>query len=153
MDLEGVLAIGGKPGLYKMVAQSRGGVIVESMIENKRFPVSSSGNVSALKDIAIYTYGEEVPLEEVYTKIAEKEAYGKTIDTRTTKPEEWSAYLEEILPEYDKDRVYNSDLKKLFNWYNLLHDQGFIKAQETLTQEAKAEAESPSEEAEKSTEE
>lgn len=144
MNLEGILAIGGKPGLYKLVAQSRGGVIVESLTENKRFPVSQTGNVSALQDIAIYTYGEEVPLPEVYTKIAEKENWGKTIDPKNTKPEEWKNYLLEVLPEYDQERVYNSDLKKLFNWYNLLHEQGIISPEEkeaTEASDAKAEDE------------
>lgn len=142
MNLEGILAIGGKPGLYKLVAQSRGGVIVESLTENKRFPVSQTGNVSALQDIAIYTYGEEVPLPEVYTKIAEKEDWGKTIDPKNTKPEDWKNYLLEVLPDYDQDRVYNSDLKKLFNWYNLLHEQGLIKPED---KEAEAPAEDSAE--------
>lgn len=131
--------------MYKLVAQSRGGVIVESLTENKRFPVSQTGNVSALKDIAIYTYGEEVPLPEVYTKIAEKEDWGKTIDPKSTKPEEWKNYLLEVLPDYDQERVYNSDLKKLFNWYNLLHEQGIIKPEE---KEGEAEAEAKDKETE-----
>ena len=125
MNLEGILSIGGKPGLYKLVAQSRGGVIVESLNGDKRFPVTQASNVSALKDIAIYTYNEEVPLQEVFVKIAEKENYGKAIDHKSN-PAELKAYLEEVLPEYDQERVYNSDIKKLFQWYNLLQEQGLI---------------------------
>lgn len=126
MDLDGILAIGGKPGLYKMIAQSRTGLIVESLTENKRFPVSQTGNVSALKDIAIYTYGEEVPLPQVYGKVAEKEKGGKTVNPKEVSAKEMEAYMEEVLPDYDRERVYTSDLKKLFNWYNLLHDAGLV---------------------------
>ncbi len=125
MNLEGILAIGGKPGLYKLVAQSRGGVIVESMDDGKRFPVSSANNVSALNDIAIYTYGEEVPLKDVFQKIAEKEDYGKTIDHKAS-IKELKDYMTGVLPDYDQERVYQSDLKKLFMWYNSLHDKGLI---------------------------
>ena len=142
MNLEGILAIGGKPGLYKLMAQSRGGVIVESLTDNKRFPVSSANNVSALEDIAIYTYSEEVPLKEVFVKIAEKEEYGKAIDHKS-KPVELQAYMSEVLPDYDQERVYQSDLKKLFMWYNMLHDQGLITpdSEEESSEETKAEKE------------
>lgn len=136
MNLEGILSIGGKPGLHKMVAQSRGGIIVESLSDKKRFPVSQTSNVSALKDIAIYTYDEEVPLTEVYHKIAVKENDGPCVDHKS-KPADLSGYLEEILPEYDKERVYNSDLKKLFQWYNILQAEGLID--QKIEEEAKEE--------------
>ncbi len=129
MDLEGILAIGGKPGLYKLVAQSRGGVIVQSLKENKRFPVSQAHNVSALKDIAIYTHQEEVPLTEVFTLIAEKENKGPAIDHKSA-PAELKAYMSEVLPDYDEERVYHSDLKKLFQWYNILQEEGMITESE-----------------------
>lgn len=138
MNLEGILAIGGKPGLYQLVAQSRGGVIVSSLIDEKRFPVTQASNVSALKDIAIYTYNEEVPLEEVFTKIAEKEDYGQAISHKE-KPEAHRAYMLEILEDYDQERVYNSDLKKLFQWYNLLQEKGFITKENEKKEEEKAE--------------
>jgi hypothetical protein len=141
MNLERILAIGGKPGLFTLVAQSRGGVIVESLQDGKRFPIGSAGNVSSLKDIAIYTYGEEVPLKEVYTKIAEKEDYGQAPshkeDTKVLR-----TYLEVILPDYDKERVYDSDVKKLFNWYNILQAKGLLQAEaETTATEADTSAE------------
>ena len=135
MNLEGILAVGGKPGLYKLIAQSRGGVIVESLNDKKRFPISSANNVSALGDISIYTYGEEVPLKEVFEKIAEKEDYGKTIDHKSS-PGELKDYMGEVLPDFDQERVYQSDLKKLFMWYNILHEQGLV-----TKEEEKAEAE------------
>ena len=134
MNLEGILAIGGKPGLYKLVAQSRGGVIVSSLIDDKRFPVTQANNVSALKDIAIYTYAEEVPLEDVFRKIAEKEDYGQAISHKE-KPDAHRAYMLEVLEDYDQERVYNSDLKKLFQWYNLLQENGLITKDEEVKEE------------------
>lgn len=125
MNLEGILSIAGKPGLYKMVAQSKGGLIVESIVDEKRFPISQAQNVSALQDIAIYTETEEVPLADVFNKIAEKESLGKAIDHKEN-PKSLGEYLAEVLPDYDRSRVYNSDLKKLFQWYNLLQEQGLI---------------------------
>lgn len=145
MDLEGILAISGKPGLYKMVAQSRGGVIVESLTEGKRFPVSQANKISALKDIAIYTVGEEVPLADVYQKIAEREDYGRTLEVKDSTPDQWREYMEKILPAYDRDRVYNSDLKKLLTWYNLLHEHGYIKPSEAAEDAENQEEEKNSE--------
>lgn len=145
MDLEGILAIGGKPGLYKLVAQSRGGVIVQSLADDKRFPVSQSSNVSALKDIAIYTHEEEVPLVEVFEKISAKENKGKAIEHKAN-PEELKAYMAEVLPDYDQERVYTSDLKKLFQWYNLLQEQGLLtETAEPEAVEKKAENDETSE--------
>lgn len=140
MNLEGILAIGGKPGLYQLVAQSRGGVIVASLLDDKRFPVTQASNVSALKDIAIYTYGEEVPLEEVFTKIAEKEDYGQAISHKE-KPDALRDYMLEVLEDYDQERVYNSDLKKLFQWYNLLQEKGFITKEDKPAEEVEADEE------------
>lgn len=121
--------------MYKMVAQSKGGLIVESIIDSKRFPVSQAQNVSALQDIAIYTDTEEVPLADVFKKIAEKEDLGKAIDHKES-PQAMGDYLAEVLPDYDRNRVYNSDLKKLFQWYNLLQDQGLITLEDTTEEEA-----------------
>ncbi len=146
MKLDDILSIGGKPGLYKLVAQSRGGVIVQSLIDDKRIPVTQTNNVSSLKDIAIYTYEEEVPLKEVFMKIAEKENFGKAIDHKASGAE-LRAYMEEVLPDYDQERVYNSDLKKLFQWYNLLQEQGLVVAEEEETTEEVAETETKAEDA------
>ena len=140
MKLDDILSIGGKPGLYKLVAQSRGGVIVQSLIDDKRIPVTQTNNVSSLKDIAIYTYDEEVPLKDVFMKIAEKENLGKAIDHKASGAE-LRAYMEEVLPDYDQERVYNSDLKKLFQWYNVLHEQGLVVADEEETEETETVAE------------
>lgn len=125
MDIEKVLAVSGKSGLYVLVSQSRSGAIVQGMEDEKRFPVLQVNKLSALKDIAIYTHNEEVPLKDVYERIAKKENYGEAISHKA-KPAELQAYVEEIIPDIDHDRVYNSDLKKLVQWYNLLVKHGYI---------------------------
>lgn len=125
MDLEKVLSVSGKPGLYVLVSQSRNGAIVEGMEDKKRFPVLQVNKLSALKDIAIYTHNEEVPLKEVYQRIAKKENYGEAISHKASS-DELKAYVEEIIPDIDHERVYQSDFKKLIQWYNLLVKNEYI---------------------------
>ena len=129
MSLEKVLSISGKPGLYKLITQTRGGFVAESLIDKKRLSVGLQNNVSVLSEIAIYTLTEEVPLKEVFKKIKDKEEGGQT----SVKPKDGKDKLEEyffdVLPDYDEDRVYASDIKKVIQWYNLLqkHDMlGFL---------------------------
>lgn len=119
MKLDKVLSISGKPGLYELKAQTRGGVLAESFIDGKKIPVSMRNNVSILSEIAIYTYTEEIPLREVLQKIYEKEEGKPSIDHKSSK-KELTDYFSEVLPEYDEDRVYPSDIKKIIQWYNLL---------------------------------
>ncbi len=124
MSLEKVLSISGKPGLFKLITQTRGGFVAESLIDKKRLSIGIQNNVSVLSEIAIYTLTEEVPLKEVFKKIKEKENGAQT----SVKPKESKDKLEEyffgVLPDYDEDRVYASDIKKVLQWYNLLqkHD-------------------------------
>src|SRR5690554_1410433 len=140
MDLSGIISISGKPGLFKVVAQSKNNIIVESLIDNKRIPAYSTDRISALEDISIYTYEEDVPLKEVYTCLATKENCGEGPSHKESL-NKLSAYLEEILPDYDQDRVYPSDIKKLFQWYNILQKAGLIKLEEEKKEEeAKKEA-------------
>ncbi len=126
MTLDKVLAIGGKPGLYKLITQTRGGFVAESLIDNKRISVSVQQNVSVLSEIAIYTLTQEIPLREVLSKIKEKEN-GKTT---SVKPKDSKDKLEEyffdVLPDYDEDRVYPSDIKKVLQWYNLLQQNNLL---------------------------
>lgn len=119
MKLKDILAISGKPGLYKFISQGRNGIIVESFTDSKRMIVHSTTKVSALEDIAIYTEVEEVPLKDVFTKIYEKEGGKATIDHKSNN-DDLKNLFEEILPDYDKDRVYASDIKKVVAWYNTL---------------------------------
>ena len=119
MKLEKVIAIVGKPGLYQIISQSKSGVIVESLSDKKRFPVNSLHNISTLNDIAIYTYETEVPLKEVFFNIFEKEEGKQSIDPKSSKNDLLS-YFSEVLPGYDEERVYASNIKKVLTWYNAL---------------------------------
>ena len=134
MDLTDIITISGKPGLYTIVGKSKNNVIVESLTEKKRFPTFNSNRISALSDISIYTYDEEVLLSDIYRTIYEKEDGGKCISHKENS-EKLSLYLEGILPNYDKEQVYNSDIKKLFQWYNLLHDAKKLKLKEDQKKE------------------
>lgn len=138
MNLEGVLSITGKPGLYKVIGQTKGGVVVESLSDNKRIAVPPTARMSALEDIAIYTYSGEVPIKEVFGTIWNKEDGGATIDHKV-KPEELRAYFESILADFDQERVYTSDIKKLISWYNLLHAAGFKVEKVAASKEENAE--------------
>ena len=129
MDLSDIISISGKSGLFSIVGQSKNNVIVESLQNGKRFPTFSTNRISALKDISIYTYEGEILLSDVYRKIHEKENGGKSINHNES-PEKLRSYLEEIVADYDKEQVYNSDIKKLFQWYNLLHDAKKLKLKE-----------------------
>lgn len=129
MDITGIIAISGKPGLYKVVAQGKQNIIVESLDTGKRFPAYSTDRVSALDDISIYTHEEDFPLRDVFTAIYEKEN-GKQCISHKESLNKLVAYLQEILPNYDEDRVYPSDIKKIFQWYNILHKAGIIKLEE-----------------------
>jgi len=132
MDLSGILAISGYPGLFKMIGQTKGGVVVESLTDGKRMPAYTTQRILSLEDITIYTIDGDVSLLEVFDKIAKKEKHGQALDPSKVKVDELRDYLESVQTDYDRDRVYASDLKKLFAWYNLLAEKG-------LTQDAKEE--------------
>jgi len=125
MSLEKILSIAGKPGLYKLVTQTRTGFVAESLLDGKKITVSIRSNVSVLSEIAIYTLDEEVPLREVFQKIQVKEKGGKTSIAHKSEKIKLEEYFFEVLPNYDEDRVYASDIKKVIQWYNLLHENGF----------------------------
>jgi|SRR5690606_29166512 len=122
MALDKILSIGGKPGLYKLLTQTRSGFVGESLLDGKRVTVGLRSNVSVLSEIAIYTLEEEVPLREVFQKIKEKEDGKKTTINHKADKIELEEYFFEILPNYDEDRVYASDIKKIIQWYNILID-------------------------------
>ena len=129
MDINKILSIGGRPGLWEMKAQTRGGVLAESLIDGKKIPVNVKNNISMLGEISIYTYAEEVPLREIFQKIGEKENFGKAIDHKSSKTD-LIEYFRAILPEFDEDRVYQSDIKKIIQWYNILVEKGFTTFEE-----------------------
>jgi len=123
MSLDKILAISGKPGLYELQTQTRSGFLAESLSDGKRLSVSIRHNVSVLSEIAIYTFTEEVPLREIFKKIFEKENGEQAISHKESK-NKLEAYFGEILPDYDGDRVYVSDMKKVIQWYNILQSKG-----------------------------
>ena len=124
--LETILAISGKPGLYKLVSRGNRSLIVESIdSRHHRFPAFATDRVISLADIAMYTDEEEVPLADVLTAIQKKENGGKSsLDEKKASKEELFDYLGEVLPAFDRDRVHPSDVKKLLQWYNLLIENG-----------------------------
>lgn len=124
MKIEKIVAITGKPGLYLIISQGKNNLIVESLEDKKRVPVASLQNISAISDIAIYTHDEEVPLKQVFLTMFEKEKGGKSIDPKSDKKELLS-YFGEVLPNFDEERVYPSNIKKVLLWYNLLVEAGF----------------------------
>lgn len=139
MELKDIVAISGKPGLYEIKAQSKGGIIVESLIDSKRIPVTATHNISALNEIAIYTYEEEIPLRIVLKSIGEKEN-GKEALSHKENDKVLTSYFREVLPNFDEERVYTSNIKKIMQWYNLLASKNFdfaaIKEVEKETKEA-----------------
>jgi len=135
MNLSNIISISGQPGLYKVVAQGRNGVIVESLVDKKRQPAFSSSKISSLSDISIYTTGDDMPLKEVLQKIFDKEKGGPAIDHKSADAE-LAKYMESVLPEYDKERVRSSDIRKLFSWYNIMQAAGgILDAEEEKTEE------------------
>ena len=119
MGLTKTIAITGKSGLFNIISQSKGGFVVQSLVDQKKFPVSNAHNVSVLNDIAIYTYDEEVPLRTIFLKINEKEA-GKAAISHKENNATLINYFSEILPDFDQERVYPSNIKKVLQWYNIL---------------------------------
>jgi len=138
MDISKIITIPGKSGLFKVIAQSKNGVIVESIVDNKRFPVPASSRFSSLEEIYIFTTEEEALLKDIFKTIFNKEV-GKAITVTMTDEQAVKKYFVEILPNYDTERVYISDIKKVYNWYNLLLEKGIITA-ESIAEEDNAEA-------------
>ena len=125
MNLDKILAISGKPGLYVLKVQTRTGFVAESLTDGKKITVNLKSNVSLLSEISIYTYEGEKPLTEVMQNIAVKENKGQAISHKEDNAK-LITYFKEILPEYDEERVYPSDIKKVLNWYNTLQAKGLV---------------------------
>jgi hypothetical protein len=135
--LKGILAISGQPGLFKMVTEAKNSIIVESLLTGKRIPAYSTSKISALADISVFTATGEVQLKELFKNIQEN---GKSISPKAS-ADEIKSFFEEILPEYDKDRVYVSDMKKIFQWYQLLSELNLLVDDEEIKPEEIAEPE------------
>ena len=130
---ERILTISGKPGLYRLLSSGRNMFVVEMVdATKKRMPVYNSDKVVMLDDIAIYTDTEEVPLREVFKKIYEKENAVLPFDLKMSTPEELVAYFETVMPDYDRERVYLTHIKKLYSWYNILVANGITDFEEPV---------------------
>lgn len=142
--LRTILSISGKPGLYKLESHAKNMLIVESLIDKKKIPAHAKDKVISLGDIAIYTEDGETPLHKVLTSVKEKEN-GEVASINPTKAstDELRAYFAEVLPDFDRDRVYPSDIRKLLNWYNILIKAGINEFTPVEEQAAEAEGTEP----------
>jgi len=152
MILKDFIAISGQHGLFKFIAQGRNAMIVEHLETKKRTTAFSSSKVSSLEDISIFTTGEDVPLSRVFDRIYEKENGGPAPDEKAD-IKDLRAYFESILPEYDRERVYDSDIRKVFRWYNILQKLNLLVKEEPEKTEEKGKEEVKAEVKEEATEE
>ena len=129
MDLKEILAIAGRPGLFKMVGQTKNGVVVESLTDGKRFTAFVHERISSLEEISIYTETEDLPLKDVFKKIFEKQEGKTAIDPKSSAQDLKDFFLEAI-PDYDEERFYLSDIKKVIKWYNLLQEKDMLSFEE-----------------------
>ena len=136
MNLEGIINVSGKPGLFKVISRSSNNVIIESLIEKKRTAIYSHTQANLLDEIGIYTYSDTIPLSEIFTKIATKTNCGPSISHKSSKTE-LTCYFRDILPEYDEERVYISDIKKVIQWYNSMQSLKMIKLEKAKKKESK----------------
>mgnify|MGYP000907380825 FL=1 len=143
MDLSKIISVAGKSGLFRIIAQGRQAIIAESLLDGKRVPVHASLRISSLDEISMYTTGDDVPLAQVLEKLYEVEKGGPSLDPKE-REDKLFAKLAEALPEHDRERIYPSDVRKLFSWYGQLLKAGeFDKKDEKKEKEAKAEEEVP----------
>lgn len=138
MQLEKIISISGKPGLFKLVSQLKNGFIVEDISTKKKTSISNSSQVSLLDNIAMFTFDKEVPLFEVFENVAKNYDYKPTISHKSS-GDELRAFMTASLPNYDVERVYESDIKKLAQWYNLLHKAGYITPESFVKTDAPSE--------------
>lgn len=135
MKIDKILAISGKPGLFELKIQTRSGFVAESLLDGKKITVGMRSNVSLLSEISMYTFTEEKPLVEVMRAIAQKENEGPALSHKADNAE-LVAYFQTVLPDYDQDRVYASDIKKVLNWYNILQAKGMVSKEEPTMENA-----------------
>jgi len=125
MDLTEILSIAGKPGLYKMISHTKTGMLVQSMDGEKRFPVFAHEKISSLEEISIFTEDDDVPLKDVLKKIHEMLEGEKALSHKSSS-DELKDFFDDAIPDYDKERVYVSDIKKVIQWYNILHEKELL---------------------------
>ena len=138
--LKTILSISGKPGLYRLISRGKNMLIVESVADKKRLPAYGNEKIISLGDIAMYTDGDDVPLQQVLQAMKTKENGAvAALDVKKASAKELGAYLAEVLPNYDRDRVHVSDIKKLISWYNLLVNAVLTDFEEEAAEEDAAE--------------
>jgi ribosomal protein L24 len=142
IQLKDILAISGKGGLYKFIAQARNGIVVESLESKKRHVAPASARVNSLEDISVFTHEEEVPLADIFYLIHEKTEGKKTLSHKAAE-EELTGRFKELVPDYDEDRVYTSDIRKVFHWYNELQEHGLLEVIDKKEEEEAAGDEKP----------
>tara|TARA_B100000795_G_scaffold114203_1_gene84697 strand:- start:285 stop:725 length:441 start_codon:yes stop_codon:yes gene_type:complete len=125
MNLEGIINVAGKPGLYKVISKGNKKVIVESFIDGKKSPLYSDNQANMLEEIGIYTYDDTKPLSEIFDNIAKKEKGEQALNHKSS-TKQLTIYFREILADYDEERVYISDIKKVIQWYNSMQKKGLI---------------------------
>ena len=130
MDLSEYFTVPGKPGVFKMLSQSKSNAVMESLIDGKRLPVFSSDKISSLEEIGMFTNGEDVPLTEVFQNIFREENGAVASVSPKADNKDLKAYFSKVLPDWDQDRVYVSDIKKVITWYNLLTEKNLISLEE-----------------------
>ena len=146
IQLKDIMAISGKGGLFRFIAQARNGIVVESLEDNKRHVAPATARVSSLVDIAIFTVDEEVALADIFFKIHEL-AEGKECISHKAPAAELKSFFEELVPDYDEERVYVSDIKKVYQWYNQLHQHELLEVVDKEDEEAGSEDSENKEEA------
>lgn len=140
MDLSKILSISGKPGLFTLISQAKSGALIESLLDGKRQTAFANAKISSLQDISIFTIDEDIPLVKVFQEIYKKEDGKDCIDPKSDS-KKLIAYMKEIVPNFDSERVYVSDMKKLFTWYNLLNSKGLIDLKEEIEAETETQSE------------
>lgn len=133
--LKGILSIAGQSGLYKLVSQGKNTIIVESIETGKKMPAYATSRVSALSDISMYTTEDDVKLSTVMANIYKYTNGTKAIDPKKATNEELKSYMSNVLPNWDKERIYTSDLKKLFTWYNILQAANLVSDNDSEEEE------------------
>lgn len=142
MDLSKILSIAGKPGLFKMVGESKNGIVVESLTDGKRIPAFSHERISSLQEISIYTEGEDMPLADILKNIYEKQDAKPVKSPKKLSSNDLKSLFAEVVPDYDKDAVYTSDMKKVFSWYNQLLEKDMLDfTEEEVEEEVEVEEE------------
>jgi hypothetical protein len=138
MQLEKIISISGKPGLFKLISQLKNDFIIEDVLTKKKVSIGNTSQVSLLDNIAMFTFDKEVPLFEVFENVAKNTGYKETISHKSTDAE-LRTLMKESLADYDHERVYVSDIKKLAQWYNILHKAGYITPESFVKSEAEME--------------